>query len=1090
MRVKCTAQLFLLSLLLGLANVARPQSPTTGQIAGVVRDPSGAVVVAAKVRLTSPAGVERETTTDAEGRYVFPLLPPAVYKVQVDASGFEAFVRDNIEVRITQYAEVDANLTLGKATQAVTVTSAPPLIQTSSETMGRVIGETPVSQLPLPTRNFQQLLSLSTGASSDLPDNTALGRGDTNINVNGQRDTSNNVVLDGTQVNIPGTNDTPSQPVPAPDSIQEFIVQTSMYDATQGRNSGGDLAIVTKSGTNALHGDVYEYLRNRVLDANDFFLNATGQPRPMLTRNQFGGTLGGPIVKDKTYFFVAYQGTRERNGASQQSLTTLNIPAGLTNDRSTATLTSFATQAYGITAINPISLALLQAQLPNGQYAIPSAAPSPVFVPANTVITPISATSRFTEDQFSVNLDHNIATSNKFSGKFFYSQDPSYQALFSFTGPAPFQAPGYGGDISFNNRVLSLTDTEMFSPNWINEAHFGFSRVNAPSTPQEPFTNAQFGIVNPLAAEFPGMATIMVTGLFTIGSNPLGDQRSTVQTWQGSDMLSYTHGKHFLRTGVDVLRYDVDFFFNSFSRGEIDFNTFQDFLNGNIAYGLLGNGVPDRAMRVFDFDWYAQEDYHVSNSLTINAGMRVGFDGGISEKRGRMVNFDPALFAKNTLPCTVVSPCNPPNGFVQLKPGQPINPNEWNVAPRFGIAWRPLGAKGLVLRTGYGIYFDRFSTRMANFQIFNYPYDIIGLGLGSFAYPFPDLAGITFPVSPAVIPSPVPFYYAGFPLAGLSTPISGLYIDPNIRMPYSQQYNFGLEWELAKSWMAEIGYVGSKGTKIINVYNFNQGALGTAPYATSGFSNNAVLNGFEQVKTNTNSLYNSLQASLTKRFSSGLQFLASYTFSKSMDDGSGAPANELGAYPGNQQDPESQRAVSDFNRPQRFVFSGVYDLPKWYKGNSHVASRFANDWELSGIATFQSGLPFSVVCEAGSTLYNRADLIPGVPISRSGSVESRLSEYFNTAAFSPTCVNAAPYGTSGRNILRGPSQQNVDFGIVKSIPVTETTKVEFRSEFFNVFNVVNFANPNNNVLVPQTVGQISSTSSGPRIIQFALKFTF
>ena len=1106
MKPRLLSLLLLSGVVLAMALVAAAQSPTTGQIAGVVRDPSGAFVTGAKVALTSSAGIERETTTGADGHYIYPLLPPGIYTVKIETSGFKPFTAQNVEVRITEYSEVDATLGLAGSSQTVEVTSETPLVETSTVTTGRVIDEVAVSELPLPTRNYTQILGLSPGAGQNLARTTDLGRGDLDFYVNGQRDTSNNVLLDGTIIDSPGTNSTPSLAVPSPDSIQEFIVQTSMYDATQGRNTGGDLNVVTKSGTNSYHGALFEFLRNRVLNANDFFLNEAGLPRPELTRNQFGGTFGGLIWKNKTYFFVSYQGTRERNGASQNSLTALNIPQGLTNDRSTATLDALAT-TYGVTTIDPTALMLLQAQLPNGAYAIPSQATNGV-VNSGTVLTPISTTSRFSEDQFNVNIDHKITESNKLRGTFFYSQDPQYQALFSFVGADPFQAPGYGGNITFSNRVFGLTDTHVFNPNLINEAHFGFSRINAPSTPQEPFTNAQFGINNPLAAQYPGLATIEVTGLFTIGSTPLGDQKSTVETFQWSDTVSYTHGKHFLRFGGDFIREHIDFFFHSFSRGEIIFNDFPSFLSGTTlpgesSVGLLGNGLPGRNMRLNDVDWFAQEDYKVTNRLTLNAGVRVDFNGGISDTKGRIANFDPAIFAANGgASCSVFTPCNPPNGFVLYKAGQPLNPNTWLVAPRIGFSWRPTHSDNFVVRAGYGIYEDRFSTRFANFQIFNYPYDIVGAALGgifpgSFQNPFPNLAGLSFPITPATVPSPVPLYASGIPLAIFPTPISGLYVNQHLPIPYTQQYNLGFQWEFAKNFLAEIGYVGSKGTKLINVYNFNQGATGTPPYGPVNFSTNKVLNGFEQVRDNTNSHYNSLQASLTKRFSKGLQFLASYTFSKSTDQGSGGFENELGGYSGDQQNPASQAGLSDFNRTHRLVVSGVYDLPKFYHGDSRLGRGVANNWQVSGIGTVQSGLPFSVVYEVGSAIYNRADLVSGVPITKSGSVESRLNEYFNVAAFVPS-ADAPPYGTSGRNILTGPDQKDIDFSIVKLFPVTEKSKIEFRSEFFNIFNFVNFSNPLNNLgavglknnMLVTTAGQITSTSSGPRVIQFALKYNF
>jgi len=1073
------------------------QTPTTGLLTGTVKDPSGAVVPNAKLTLLSSAGEERTATTGEDGIYRLPLLPPGVYKLIATATGFQTFNATGVEIRITETTEVSPSLTLaGADVIALDVTGEVPLVQTSSAATGRVISDAQIRELPLPTRNFQQLLTLSPGTVANLSNNTEMGRGDANIYVAGMRSTSNNVVVDGTQINSPGTNSTPNISVPAPDAIQEFIVQTSQFDATQGRNAGGNVAVVTKSGENTVHGSAWEFLRNRELNANDFFLNAAGRPRPVLNRNQFGGTLGGPIVKDKTFFFVSYQGTRERNGASlTNSLSFPSIPAGLTNDRSLAALTALQSAFYApgatIPALSPISVRLLQAKLPDGSWAIPSAAgtaASPIF----PVTTPMSGVSTFQEDQFTTNIDQAIGQNNRLSGKFFFSDAPQFQSLFSFVGSNAQQIPGYGGNIDFHNRVASLTDSHIFTPSLINQAHFGYSRINGPSTPQEPLTNAAMGINNPLCATNPsfcGLATINVLGLFSIGSTTLADQKSTTQSFEGTDMTTWTHGKHLVRFGGEFQRYRVDFFFNFFSRGNIAFNTFQDFLAGNIAYGLLGNGVHDRGMRNNDGAAYIQDDYKVNQSLTLNLGVRFQYQGGISEIRGRLANFNPSAFQG---PCTVAAPCTASTGFTILKPGETLNPNTYDAAPRFGFAWKPPAVKSLVLRGGYGIYFDRPSTRVANLQIFNYPFDIVGLALGSFANPFPDLSKVTFPINPVSVPSPVPYYYAGAPFPALgATPISGIYVSQNFRTPYVQQYSLGMQWEVYKNWMAEIGYVGSKGTKLINVYTLNQGtSLATAPYTASGFSTNKALNGFQMATTDADSLYNSLQASLTKRFSRGLMFLASYTFAKSIDDASGQPGNEFAAVPGDQQNRRSNRSISDFDRQNRFVLSGTYDLPKFYGGNSAIGTRIANGWQVGGIATLQSGAPFSVVCVSGSALYNRADLISSTNPAGSGSVESRLGGFFNKSAFASTCTNTAPFGTSGRNILRGPDQRNVDFSIVKFIPIQEKTKLEFRSEFFNALNRVNFANPNNNVMVPLTLGTITSDATGPRVIQFALKLSF
>ena len=659
------------------------QSPTTGLLSGTVRDPSGAVVGNVKIALTSATGERRAAVSETDGSYRFALLPPGSYDVDFDAAGFQVFRETNVTIRITETTDVSPMLALAGTAASVSVTGQAPLLQAAEATTGRVIDTSQVNQLPLPTRNFQQLLTLSPGTTSSLSNNTELGRGDVNVYVQGQRDTSNNVVLDGTEIDSPGTNSTPNISVPTPDAIQEFIVQTSLYDATQGRNAGGNIAVVTKTGANALHGAAWEFFRNRELNANDFFLKSAGDPRPVLSRNQYGGDLGGPIFKDKTFFFIAYQGTRERNGASlSSSLSNANIPAGLTNDRSLAALQSLAASFYApghaVPALSPISVKLLQAKLPDGSWAIPSAAgaaASPTF-PVNT---PVSGISTFSEDQWIGNLDQQIGAKNRLAAKFFGSNDPQQQAIMSFLGANPNEVPGYGGLLSFRNRVAGLTDDHIFSPTLLNEAHFGFSRINGLSHPQEPFQNSTFGINNPLCSgsgQFCGLSTIEVLGLFSIGSTPLSDQHSTVNTFEWTDTVSWTRGKHLVRIGADAERYQANFFFNFFSRGEIAFTSFEDFLAGNMngvtGFGLLGNGIRGRDYRATDVATYLQDDWKVTPSLTLNLGVRVQFDGGISDTQGRLVSFDPAAFTGLRKPCTVLAPCLPPNGFEILKPGQPL----------------------------------------------------------------------------------------------------------------------------------------------------------------------------------------------------------------------------------------------------------------------------------------------------------------------------------------------------------------------------------------------------------------------------------
>jgi hypothetical protein len=1105
------------------------QTATTGEIAGSVSDSSGAVIPGARVTVQSQTGQSQAAVSDGTGYFRFPNLDPGPYTLSVQANGFAAFRAENIVVNVTVSTMISPKLAPAGANTIVEVTTQSPLLNTQDATTGRVIDEQAVHQLPLPTRNFQQLLALSPGTNAPLTVNTELGRGDIDFNVNGQEGTSNNVIIDGIYADSIGTNSTPNLAVPSPDAIQEFIVQTSLYDATTGRNTGGNVALVTRSGTNRFHGSAFGFLRDTGLNANDYLFKREGLPRGTDNRNVFGGTVGGPIVKDRTFFFLSYQGQREHNAICLSScIFSDDIPALLTDDRSTSALDAM-TASYGAPLLNPSSLALLQAKLPSGQYAIPSAGKLAANADG-TVTTLLRSLSLYRDDQFDINLDQNFSSKDHFSAKFFSENSPSFEADFSFLGANANQAPGYGGDLNFRNRLLSLDEMHMFGPRLVNDARFGFTRIRGITYPQEPFTNAQFGIINPLAGQFPGLATIGVTGEFTLGSAPLADEKSVTETFQWSDNASWTHGGHTIQFGGDVFRNHTDFFFNFFSRGEMltdqtgclaygpgcasaAIANFDQFLDGGLdvnpiygpldpIIGLLGNGIRNRHVRSLDGDFFVQDAWRVNDRLTLNAGVRVSRFGGFSEIHGELARFDPAAFLKNnTAPCTLTATCTAPNdGFTMLHGNETLNPNVWNAAPRVGFSWTPDGFSHVAVRGGYGMYFDRFSSRIANLQILSYPYDIVGLGLGSINAPFPDLSRLTFPL-PAQVPSPIPYYFYGVPLTGIDqTPISGYYVAPNLTSPYDQQYNLGIEYEIRRNWLLEVGYVGSKGTKNLNVYTVNQ--VGSPNYAlltASGFSSNKAFNGMEEAVNNGTSHYNSLQTSVTKRMDKHLQFLASYTWSHSLDNGSEAEETELAAEPGDQQNFNTQYGSSDFDRTHRFVFSGLYDLGKVYTGEARTLGQVVNGWQAASIMTFQTGTPFSVLCASGSALNSRANYVGG-GYGEPGGTESKLNHYFNTAAFScpistapgtgtGPAVDLPPFGDSGRNIIRSPGQKNIDVSLAKRFPVHEETNIEFRSEFFNTFNWANFGSPNNNLL-GASPGAIGVPGSGPRVIQFALKLNY
>jgi hypothetical protein len=1104
---------------------------TTGQISGTVIDPNGAVVQGASVTVSNQeTGLSRTTTTGDDGIYSFQLLPPGRYKVEVTASGFQKNEAEAV-VNITQTTTLDLQLGLTGGTSNVTVEAEAPVLQTETSQNGRVIEGATLRQLPLPTRNFQQLLTLQAGAQSSVSNNTELGRGDATISVNGQRTTSNSVRINGIDANSIGTNSTPNIAVPATDSIQEFVVQTSLYDASNGRNSGGNVEAVTRSGTNQFRGNVYYFFRDRKLTANEPFLKGRGLDKPEFSRHQYGVTFGGPVVRDRIFFFGSYQGTRERNGYSLiNSLTSPIVPAGLRDDNRTAAALA-ATFGVPVANINPVSVAILNARLPDGSFAIPSSGATGLAFNAGVVV-PQSGVSRFRENQFNANGDFVISDNHNIAAKFFVADNPTFQANYNFAGlgNGERQLVGFGGDLTIKQKLYSITDNYIFSSKIVNQARFGFNRLRVTSVPEEPFTAAQFGITSSLASLFPGAPTIQVAGLdsqFFFGSAPLADQSSRINGYNFSDVLSVTAGNHRLRFGGEHRFSQVKFYFNAFSRGQIIFAGFNNFLTGT-GTSLLGSGVFDRYYKVKDTNFFAQDDWKISNRLTLNLGLRYDLYGLPVENQGRLVN----LLFDQVKVGTTAAPAGAPNGFVQAEGGQlagvptvektlvPVDKN--NFAPRLGFAYLLDEDLNLVVRGGYGIYYDRISTRFANTQLFNYPYFALGVGLPgilrTLQNPFIPLPTPSqFPTA-ATIPSPLS------PLSPLvGVPIAGVYVDPDLQTPYVEQYNIGLQWEFWNNFVFDVGYVGNRGRHLLQllspnqpVYNAATNSLATPFPGTVISALKNATGGVQQVSTTSVSNYNSLQMSLSKRFASGLQFLAAYTFGKSIDYYSGGTVNELANVAGDQFNWRANRGRSEFNREHRLVISGVYAFPK-RNYESGFAKALLNNWQVAGIAVFQSGLPFSIIDNPGNAVIQRANFNRNFngDIYTSGSVSERLNGFFNTAAFLRSCpvgtvvagnfvacsnagagaVNnpsfdpLSPFGNTPRNFLTGPGQKNVDISLIKIIPFTERFRGEFRIEAFNVFNWVNYANPNNNIS-GANFGRIERASTGPRVIQLGFKLNF
>jgi hypothetical protein len=1129
---------------------------TTGRITGVVKDSSGGVIVGAEVQAVNDATREKwKVVTDDAGNLSFVLLPPGPYQIDVSAESFKTTVLNDVPVRITETTTINVSLTVGNRVEKVIVNDSAPLLQTDGPQLGRVVDSRAVVGLPLATRNFTQILTLSPGTASYLPDSTAVGRNTQAISVNGARVTQNFFQINGIDATTMGTNGPILVAIPAPETIEEFKVQTSLFDASYGRSGGANIQLVTKTGGNEIHGDVYEYFRNEMLDANNPFLKAAGLARPLLRRNIFGGVLGGPIRKSRAFFFVSYQGSRERNAASIINSISSNVlvAPGLTGDRSASTLE----KTFNVSTIDPSSLALLNAKLPNGQFVIPTPQPNGLFSG--------SSPSNFQENQFNSNADFRLSSSNSLTANFFFANTSQFLVLPSFRGTGP-NVPGYGTDQTFNNRVVSLQDIHCFSPGLTNELWLGYAFNSNNTIPYEPVTDSEIGVSRPNAAELPGLPLIRIApaaGGVVVGTpTSIGLTKASVATL--ADSLSLLRRNHTIRTGFEIRFNEVNFAQQTFTRGQIDFVDFHSFLAGTTQVTTFGNGLGDRRQRAWDYNFFVQDDWKVSPQFAVNLGLRYELDLPVYDTRGRLSTFDPTLYAPRQQ-VQNGDPVGPPvGGFVQAGnvipsldlSGVPnvskyvvrsIDPN--NFAPRIGFDYSPLRSSRLAVRGGYGIYYSRVTFAYASASAQLPPMFALGVRSGArFDDPFLH------------VPSQVQFptFVPGVPLAGPA-------FDRGLRTPYVHQYNLSVQYELRKDLLLETAYVGTRGRKLLRQLTINQAQLAspqnpianavTGAVITTNTPGNAILraplqgvsiNGFSLNESTGNSSYDSLQMSLTERLSHGLQFLAAYTFAKSIDNASGSgggagivgvvntgAVNDTSLILGNQIDPRANRGLSDFDRTHRFVLSYQSDLPKpGFASHSRFYRLATWNWETSGILTAMSGLPIDVVDTGAGDLYGLAKGLN--PLARPSlavgmSCQDALRNipggyFFNPGVFARPLVSAGrpipssggvatasaagtDIGNVGRNCLRGPRQVNLDLAFAKLIPVAESRNFEFRAEFFNLFNHPNFANPISNlnalfasggridpttgqVLNAGNFGRIISASNNPRIVQFALKFNF
>lgn len=1245
--------LLLVTCLLGVAGRAQQ---TLGSINGTVTDSSGAVVQDAEVRAHNVAtGLEQSAKTKSDGSFSIVDLPIGTYEVTLSRGGFKKEVHSQILVQSNRTTTVNATLQPGEVTAQITVTSTPLMNQTDT-TNGYVIDTLTIEDTPLGTGSFTQLAILSPGVHADFLGGAGSnsGLGNQAIFANGNRDTSNSFSLNGTNTNNLFNGNSTSQvgenrfvlntgenfgsgggiqtstsvygaigqalPTPPPDAIQEINVNASMYDATQGNNSGAHISVITKSGTNALHGSVSEQFQNSDMNATPFFYNANGVPKPFLNRNQFGATLGGPIKKDKLFFFGSYQGVRIADAETATKDTT--VPFDLTSDRSAQGIANtinadFCTGTnlpsycpFSASQVNAAAMQLLNAKLPNGQFLFPN--PSSQFTSLGRSAGLAKAqtagfdaivqgpNSKSTVDQAIGGVDYVFSEKDRLSTKYYYQNNPTTN---------PFGAVGsllgFSQQLSAGSQVVSLSNTFTLSPNATWEQHGGFTRLRAYANTHQGFSPSALGISLPGGATFPQFEISTTDPTISAGvefgpSTSFGDAGMFQNQWGGGSTLNLLKGKNTISVGGEWNHTQLNIINNNTNTGSLHFTDFGTFAEGSVRDGTEFVGTANRYYRSDTASLFVNDNFKMRSNLTITGGIRWDIDGPLSEKNGRLTSFDPSRYSY--VQCKVngqpgdpgTQTCDPGtdvitnsglliagNNKTGATPGASdtlMKNHQWGVAPRIGVAWTPFTK--ITVRGGYGIYYDRG-------ELFSYLSPSAGSGFNgpfgvTLAPPFvqPISAarganlsqpfGSTLPTPPPVTGAAFQAYLpnlqqtaCGFPGCWPAGNLFGPFLfggyDVNNKLPYTQNWTLDLQYQFTNEWLFQVGYVGNHGTHLVLPIPFNQPLIATSsnvvngqtssyggttplfldtePVFTNEFSGNAPLRvpfpGYDMnavlYKAEGTSNYNALQVQVRKRFSYGLTLTGSYTWSHALDEQSGLGLFFTGNNP---LAPKSNYASSDFDQTHVFLVNYSYTIPSLVK--SRGLGYAVNGWIIGGQTVAESGQPYSVYDfsgSVGSLYFGTFDFItnPIVPLKPGvtpgqAKLQGTLgvnaaNPVLNAADFAPQFVapgtNGVPacdatgcdlfeslYGSSGRNLFRGPFQVRFDMSLAKEFPIKERLRLRFETDAFNMFNHPDFDAPNNNVVFfpnftgPPTIppqgslGVIQHTVGSPRFLQLGLHLKF
>jgi hypothetical protein len=1030
-------------------------------IRGVVLDPSGTPIPGVEVRITREAtGEIRRSRSDETGRFAAPQLLPGTHRIDATHAGFGAFV-GRIELTVDQDASMTVTLPLGNVVQAVEVPAQFVPVDRLSAAMSTLVDRARLSDLPLDGRNFLELALLAPGTAPAPPGSASSIRGDFAFSVNGAREDFNGFLLDGVY-NIDPKLGTVGVRPPV-DGIREFEVLTSTYDASFGRNAGGQVNVVTRSGSNRIEGTAYEFVRSGAFASRNYFA-PSDQPAPDYSRHQFGGSIGGPVVRDRTFFFADYEHTRLREGITRVT----NVPT-LAERRG-----DFSQSTRGV-PIDPFS----QQPFTNGQVpeffqhpvglAIANLYPAPnrATAGANFVSSP---TLRDDIHQFDARVDHALRPGAILTARYSFSDR---DLLEPFAGPIFATVPGFGTQIPRRGQNFSAALTHTPSSAFVNDLRFGYNRVAIGVFAENTqVTNESVGLpafsTNPRDA---GLSLISVSGYSPLGHEYTTPQESTSNTFQLTDTATWLRGAHLVKFGAEWYGVRQSAFRDVQSRGFLTFvdqgytgNALADLIMGLPV--ITGGARLDNPQNLRTRSWslFAHDDWRAASSLTISAGLRYDYASPPVDADDRANLYDQA-----TGQLVQVGTSGMPRGGYE--------PDRNNLAPRIGLAWTVDSAAQTVLRGGYGIYYNQGALATSEGLFFNPPF----FNLGVF-FPVPGLPPLT-------LSDPFP---ASFPFP---IPQSATAYQRDLQSPWMAHWNINLQRQIGRARAFEFSYVGSRGHNLISARDLNQPQPSPSPFNPRP---NPALADITLIESRASSRYNAFQLKFQQRNNAGISLLAAYTLGKSTDDASGffTSAGDPN-FPQNSLDPGAERGRSSFDMRHRVSIAISYVLPLG-TGGTVLAGRgwistVLADIELHGVYTRQSGRPFTVILHPDLDNSNTGRSNLGFGFNDrpnvSGDPESGKpteAQWFNTGAFS--MPEFGTFGNSGRNTIGGPGYRNVNGALVKHVSLGERARLQLRAEAFNIFNSVNFDLPDA-VFGSPTFGRILSAQS-PRRFQFGLRAIF